>query len=120
MSLKLNAPVSPHELAWWNTNIRGVFPPDVGLDFARMEVGKPNSSVLFFELMGAGLNKTQAEVVANEGLAGLHTITAAGGTGFTTPVTQDVFLNVVNILTAKGDDSVQRERAGAEHQSCSG
>lgn len=105
--------ISPHEVAWWHINIRGVIPPDVGLNFANIDGDKSNESVLFYELMGAGLNKTQAQVVAKDGLAGLHTITAAGGTGYTTPVIQEVFLRVVNILTARGDGNVQRETSGA-------
>jgi len=120
MSIKFEDSVSPHEVVWWHTNIRGVVPPDVGLNFAKVDGVVSNESVLLHELLGTGLNKTQAQIVAKEGFAGLHTITAAGGTGYTTPVIQEVFLRVVHILTARGDDNVHRESAGTNNDTCSG
>ncbi len=105
MNSQLKEEAAPlQDLAWWAVNVRGMFPPEVGLNVIKtedMRSPKANQSVFFFELKAAGLNDRQAQVVHDDGPLGLHTITAAGGTGWTTPVAPDVFLKVLNLLVTK-------------------
>lgn len=100
-----DTPCPVHELAWWAVNVRGMFPTDIGLNVIKtsdgMRSADANQSVFFFELKAAGLNDRQAQIVHDSGPLGLHTITAAGGTGWTAPVTPDVFLKVLNLLVTK-------------------